>query len=94
MILKTRPENGSESSGLRSACSPLGVWPSTGGTSLGAGRYATIASSSGWIALFLNAEPRSTGTPSPDKVARRIARRSSSTVGSSSWTNFSISDSS
>ena len=34
------------------------------------------------------------GTPSPARVARRIARRSSSTVASSSWTNFSIRDSS
>ena len=94
MILKTSPENGSESSGLRTACSPLGVWPSTGMTSTGEGRNATTESSSGWIALFLNAVPQSTGTPSFASVARRIARRSSSIVGSSSCTNFSMSDSS
>ncbi len=38
MILKTRPENGSVSSGVRSAGSPEGVCPCTGGTSVGAGR--------------------------------------------------------
>ena len=53
-----------------------------------------IASSSGCTPLFLNAEPQSTGTPSFASVARRMARRSSSIVGSSSWTNFSMRDSS
>src|SRR5581483_5547009 len=42
------------------------------------------------MALFLKALPQSTGTPSPASVARLIARRSSSPVGSCSWTNFSM----
>ena len=46
------------------------------------------------MALFLKALPQSTGTPSPASVARRMARRSSSTVGSCSWTNLSMSSSS
>ena len=41
----------------------------------------TIASSSSWTPLFLNAEPQSTGTPRPASVVLRIARRSSSTRG-------------
>ena len=35
--------------------------PRSAGTSSGDGRYCTIASSSGWTPLFLNAEPHSTG---------------------------------
>ena len=96
MILKASAANGSVSSGARSTCasSSFGRWPSTGGTSAGDGRYATIASRSGCTPLFLKADPHITGTPSPAIVARRIARCISSIVGSSSCTNFSIRDSS
>ena len=92
MILKASAENGSASSALRStwSSSRLGRWPSTGGTSSGDGRYWTTASRTSCTPLFLNAEPHSTGTPPFDSVAARMARRSSSTVGSSSAMNFSM----
>ena len=41
--------------------------------------------------MFLKALPHSTAVPSVARVARRMARRSSSGVGSSSWTYFSMS---
>ena len=94
MILNASAENGSSSLAARVTSSPFRSCATIGGTSSGEGRYQMIASSSGCTPLFLNADPHSTGTPSFASVARRIARRSSSMVGSSSWTNFSMSDSS
>ncbi|UYK68763.1 hypothetical protein NG831_15680 [Xanthomonas sacchari] len=49
-----------------------------GGRSSGDGSQSTIASSNGSMPLRLNAEPASTGTPAPARVARRKAARSSS----------------
>ena len=53
-------------------------------TSVGAGRYATTASRSGWTPLFLKAEPISTGTNALAIVCRRIAALSTSALGCSS----------
>ena len=74
--LNTSPQNGSAGSGLRRiffARSPrfgrlafalafvLRSMPSTGGTSVGLGKYAATASSSGCTPMPCSAEPHSTG---------------------------------
>ena len=90
MILKASAENGASSDAGRARTSPeRGCTPSTGGRSTGDGRNATTASSSGCTPLFLKADPVRIGTQCPASVPVRTALRTSSTVISSSPTNFS-----
>src|SRR2546427_3304496 len=90
MILNASAENGCSSEARRSAASSFsGLVPSTGGTSSGDGRKSTTASSSGWMPLFLKAEPASTGVIFNAMVERRMEARSSSGVKVCSERNFS-----
>ena len=84
MILNASAANGSSSSERRSTGSSLpALTPWIGGTSVGAGRKSTTASSSGCTPLFLNAEPHSTGTSLRWTVPLRMQRRSVAASGSS-----------
>ena len=83
ITLKASAANGSSSLLLR----VIGVSPSTetplmSGTSVGAGKKSTTASSNGCTPLFLKAEPHSTGTKAPETVPLRIQRFRVATSGS------------
>src|SRR4026209_1730298 len=72
MTFKTSAENGSSAAGRReSSCSVRGSIPWMGGTSSGLGRKSMTASSSGWTALFLKAEPGGRGAEGALEHIRR-----------------------
>src|SRR2546430_17711224 len=76
MILKASAAKGSSSEACRTIGSsePI-LTPLIAGTSVGAGRESTTASSSGWTPLFLKAETPHTGGSGERRVGKECRSR-------------------
>ena len=88
--LNANAENGSSSLLFRKSFFPSSKIPSIGGTSIGLGKYHTIASSNNLTHLFLNAVPHRTGNNLVLITPFLIQFLISSTVKLSPARNFSI----
>jgi len=76
MILNARPEKGAESAAGRVSVVSMSLTstPATSGMSMGEGRYATTASSSGCTPLFLKAVPHTMGVNARAQQPLRMRR--------------------
>jgi hypothetical protein len=93
IVFQTKAEAGALSSAFLRISAPALSTP-LNGRSAGEGRYARIASSSGWIPTFDAADVHTSGKTLPAAVALRSPATSSSSFSVPASKNFSISSSS